>query len=208
MYSKGLLYNGLPVYEAKIEDEESGVYCISLVTNPATEVNFVYFDKDKPIQKFSVADDKEHIVAGVIMVANQPIFRVTEDGYQYYINYSKETIKIMAEKMILDNVGSSVNIQHQNNSNVEDVNLMQLFVIDREKGINPNYFSEDVPDGSLIGIYKVHNNDVWNMIENGEVLSFSLEGIFELEQQTFSKQEDADYQEIVELITKIKNKMK
>lgn len=204
---KNKTYMGLPIYQALIDSEETGVYCVSLVTNPATEIDFVYFDKDKQIEKFSVADEKEHIVAGVIMVANQPIYRRTPDGYEYYINYSKETLKQMAEKMIFNGVGSSVNIQHKDGSNVEGVNLMQLFIIDKEKGIEPNYFSQEVPDGSLIGIYKVHNDEVWDMIEKGEVLSFSLEGIFDIVPDEY-KEEQQEFNEIMELINKINNKLK
>lgn len=204
---KNKTYMGLPIYQALIDSEETGVYCVSLVTNPATEIDFVYFDKDKQIEKFSVADEKEHIVAGVIMVANQPIYRRTPDGYEYYINYSKETLKQMAEKMIFNGVGSSVNIQHKDGSNVEGVNLMQLFIIDKEKGIVPNYFSQEVPDGSLIGIYKVHNDEVWDMIEKGEVLSFSLEGIFDIVPDEY-KEEQQEFNEIMELINKINNKLK
>lgn len=168
-----------PIYNATISDKEEGLFCLSLVTDPATEVNFVYFDKDKPIVKFAVENQMERLVSGVIMLADTPIYRRTVGGYEYYINFTKDVLKVMAEKMIYDGVGSSVNIQHQDNSNVDGVNLVELFVIDREKGIAPTYFSE-VPDGSLIGTYKVHNDEVWSMIENGDVLSFSLEGIFNM----------------------------
>ena len=201
------LFNNLPVFEALVDEEGTGVFCVSLVTNPATAVDFIYFDKDKEIEKFAVADKAEHIVAGVIMLAETPIYRRTADDYEYYIKYSKETLKKMAEKMIFDNVGSSVNIQHQDGSNVEGVNLQQLFVIDRERGINPSFFSE-VPDGSLIGYYKVNNPEVWDMITNGDVLSFSLEGIFNVNEETFSNEEDALYDECIELIEKIKEKIK
>jgi len=182
------IFNGLPVYQATITDDECGVFCVSLVTDPATEVDFVAFDADKPIQKFAVNDKKEHLVSGVIMLCDTPIYRRTASNYEYYITYSRETLKLMAEKMIKDGVGSNINIQHQDGTEVSGVNLMELFLINKENGVCPSYF-KDVPDGSLIGTYKVNNPDVWEMIENGEVLSFSLEGLFALE-QTFNKQEN------------------
>lgn len=171
--------NKLPIYDATITDIDCGVFCVSLVTNPATQVDFVYFDENKPLVKFAVENTVERMVSGVIMLADTPIYRRTADNFEYYVRYSKDTLKLMAEKMIFDGVGSNVNIQHEDGSNVDGVNLVELFVIDREKGIAPTYFSE-VPDGSLIGTYKVHNDDVWAMIEKGEVLSFSLEGIFQM----------------------------
>lgn len=183
------LFNNLPLYEALITNDECGVYKVSCVTDPATEVNWVAFDDDKPMQKFAVENKVERMVSGIIMVADKPIFRMTADGFEYYIVYSKDTLKVMAEKMIYDGVGSNVNIQHQDGTDVEGVNLVELYVINREKGIDPEYFKE-VPDGSLVGTYKIHNEELWQMIENGEVLSFSLEGIFDVAPVEFSKQEN------------------
>lgn len=181
------LFNGIPLYEAIIANEECGVYKVSCVTDPATEVNWVAFDENKPIVKFSVDDKKERMITGVIMLAESPIYRRTADNYEYYVVYSKETLKQMAEKMIFDGVGSNINIQHQDGTDVDGVNLVELYVIDREKGIAPTAF-ESVPNGSLMATYKVHNDSLWEMIENGDVLSFSLEGIFQME-ETFNKQE-------------------
>lgn len=168
-----------PIYDAVIKNADEGTFAVSLVTNPATEIGFVVFDEDKPLVKFNVEDEMEHIVSGIIMLADTPIYRRTADNFEYYIKFSKDTLKLMAEKMIFDGVGSSVNIQHEDDSFVDGVNLLELFIIDREKGINPTYF-ESVPDGSLVGSYKIHNEEVWEMIMKGEVLSFSLEGIFDM----------------------------
>lgn len=190
-----------PIYDAVIKNSEDGTFCVSLVDNPATEVGFVVFDEDKPIVKFSVDDEKERIVSGIIMLADTPIYRRTVDNFEYYIKFSKDTLKLMAEKMIFDGVGSSVNIQHENNSYVDGVNLLELFIVDREKGINPTYF-ENVPDGSLVGSYKIHNDEVWEMIMKGEVLSFSLEGIFTMVEEKFENIEETYNKE-----NKLKNKM-
>lgn len=177
-----------PIYDAVIKNADEGTFAVSLVTNPATEIGFVVFDEDKPLVKFAVEDEMEHIVSGIIMLADTPIYRRTADNFEYYIKFSKDTLKLMAEKMIFDGVGSSVNIQHEDDSFVDGVNLLELFIIDREKGINPTYF-ESVPDGSLVGSYKIHNEEVWEMIMKGEVLSFSLEGFFSMvEEEKFHKE--------------------
>lgn len=190
-----------PIYDAVIKNADEGTFAVSLVTNPATEIGFVVFDEDKPLVKFAVEDEMEHIVSGIIMLADTPIYRRTADNFEYYIKFSKDTLKLMAEKMIFDGVGSSVNIQHEDDSFVDGVNLLELFIIDREKGINPTYF-ESVPDGSLVGSYKIHNEEVWEMIMKGEVLSFSLEGFFSMvEEEKFSKKENHNKE------NKLKNKM-
>lgn len=174
------LFNGLPLFEAKVNDsDDTGVYCVSFVDNPATEVSWVAFEEDKQYQKYSIIDDDEHIVSGIIMVASKPIFRLDSNGGGFYVVYSKETLKQMAEKMLKEGFTSSVNIQHNDDLYVDGVNLMEIYIIDKEKGVCPTYFSE-VPDGSLVGTYKIHNDAVWEMVKNGDVLSFSLEGLFDI----------------------------
>ena len=171
-------YNGLPLFSAEIhEDDMSGVYCVSLVTDPATELPFYAFKKE--MMKYSVIDDKEHVVTGVIMLADTPILRVDENGDGYYVVYSKETLKFMAEKMLREGFTSSVNIEHDAMKYVDGVNLTEIYVIDRKKGIAPEMF-KDAPDGTLVGTYKIRNDEVWDMVLRGEVYSFSLEGFFEI----------------------------
>lgn len=180
------LYNGLPLFSAEIseKDDGSGVYCISFVTDPATEMPFFAFDKK--LMKYSIIDDKERIVTGVIMLANTPILRVDENGDGFYIVYTKDTLKLMAEKFLKEGYTSSVNIEHLPNSYVDSVNLQEIYIIDREKGIDPKMFKE-APDGSLIGTYKVRNDEVWDKIMKGEVYSFSLEGYFNMMPVEFKK---------------------
>ena len=204
------LFNNLPLYEAVIANDECGVSKVSCVTDPATEVNWVAFNENEEIVKFAVENKVERMISGVIMLAETPIYRRTADNYEYYIMYSKDTLKTMAEKMIFDGVGSNVNIQHKDGTDVDGVNLVELYIIDREKGIAPTAF-ESVPDGSLMATYKVHNDALWQMIENGEVLSFSLEGIFQIE-ETFNKQETNNNKEInkkfMSKLSKIKEALK
>jgi hypothetical protein len=38
---------------------------------------------------------------------------------------------------------------------------------------------DDVPDGSWFGSFKVNNDEVWQMIKDGKVKGFSVEGLFQ-----------------------------
>lgn len=176
----------LDIYEARIEDEDDGIFCISLVDEPAVEVNWLAFAKNKqqPLQ-FKVADEDEHILLGVIMRADFPIYRVGISGYEYYIKYTKETIAKMARKMLADNVFNYVDTNH-NNQWVDGVLLEELFIKDTAKGINPNGF-EDIEDGSLFAKYRVSNETIWGKVKNGRFNGFSLEGYFEAMESKFIK---------------------
>lgn len=171
-------YNGLPVYKAKIKDKDDGILAISLVDYPAVEKDFVCFNKDSKIQNFSIDNEEEHIITGVIMLANTPIYRVGISGYEYYLEFDKETIKQMAAKMLNDGTFKNNDIQH-NYQFINGLELVELYIKDSSKGINPNFV--DVPDGSLMASYHVTDDALWDEVKNGDFLNgFSLSGAFDI----------------------------
>ena len=166
----------IPTYSALISDDNEGILVISLVDAPATETNWMCFKEQENI-KFSIVNEDEHILAGVVMVADKPIYRIAPDGSEFYIVFSKDVIKRMAEKMLSDNTFNNIDIQHDGNIIPHDkVKLVELFIADETKGIKPNYL--DVPDGSLLANYKIYDEQLWQMAKSGELNGFSLEGVF------------------------------
>ena len=176
----------LPVYEALVDDADCGIWKISLVDDPAVESNFLYFNRDKKNLCYSVDDEEKHIVTGVLMRSDFPIYR-NDNGYEYYIKYSKDTIRIMAEKMMCDKTFNNINLQHTDGTDVDGVNLCQIFIKDSDSGINPKGF-EDIEEGSLFCTYKVENQPVWDSIKQGLFRGFSLEGIFDMKQVLYRKE--------------------
>lgn len=178
--------NNIPVFEAKIDGLDCGIYKISLVDIPAVESNFIYFNKQDKLMKFSIDNEEQHMITGVIMRANFNIYRYDEELGEYYIKYSPETIKIMAEKMMIDNTFNNINIMHSDGSDIEGVNLVELFIKDENKGINPSGF-EDIENGSLFATYKINNPIIWEEIKNGTFKGLSLEGIFDITKEQFRR---------------------
>lgn len=165
----------LPIYNAIISDEEDGVYAVSLVDCPATEINWVAFSKDSKLE-FSV-DETKHCLTAPLMVADTLIYRRNGD-YEYYIKYEPETLRIMAEKMLADNTFNEIDFQHDGKI-IEHgkVNLLELYIKDESK---PSPF--DVPDGSIICTYKINDDEIWEAATNGTFNGFSLAGFFNIEE--------------------------
>ena len=172
------MLKNIPIYEALINDDNDGITVISLVDDPAVECNFVAFSKKEKV-KLAIENESEHMVLGVVMRADYPIYR-NDDGYEYYITYSPSTIKRMSEKMMSDTNYRNVSLQHDGH-NIKGVELVQAFIKDTEKGINPVQFP-DISDGSLFAQYHVTDENVWNQIKSGEINGFSLEGWFGIEE--------------------------
>lgn len=176
----------IPVYEAFIDNDDLGVYKVSLVDSPAVLSDFVYFNKETKKVNFAIENEEQRMVTGVIMRADFPIYRYSEEIGEYYMKFSKETIKKMAKKMMEDYTFNNINLQHEDGTDVKGVNLVELFIKDTEKGISPKGF-EDIEEGSLFATYKVDNDDVWQSIKDGTFKGFSIEAIVDLEIVKFKK---------------------
>lgn len=179
--------NNLPLYSATLNDECTGIYAISLVDFPATETDWVCFSKQAEcIETFSIQNEDEHLLSGVVMLADTPIYRRRPDGYEFNIVYTKETIKLMAEKMLKNKTHNNIDIQHNGALLPEGaVTLVELYIKDSNKGISPNFVN--VTEGSLIATYKVHDEELWEECKNGMLHGFSLAGRFSVEEVQFEK---------------------
>ena len=184
---------GIPVYDAIISDEETGMFRISLVDDPAVMSNFQAFDATRKMQLYEIQDEEKRLVRGCIMRADFPIYRRDEKMGEYYIIYKAEEIRKMAEKYLLEGRQNDVNLMHREGSDVDGVQMVQYFI--KGDGIRVDGF-DDCADGSLFGEFHVVNDSVWEQIKAGTYKGFSLEGVFDL----VPEQNKDEIQEIVDLL--------
>ena len=191
----------IPVFNATI-DEDCGIIRVSLVDDPAVSKAFQVFKADARPMLYAVQDEDKHLVRGVIMRADYPIYRRDKSLGEYYIVYKPDVIRQMAEKYLTEDRANNVNIMHKEGSDVEGVNMVQWFI--KGAGVAIEGF-DDIADGSLFAEYHVTNEDVWAEIKAGTYKGFSLEGYFNLEPE-----QNEDYvQDVIdkwgEYFSKIKN---
>ena len=184
---------GIPVYDAIITDEETGMFRISLVDDPAVMSNFQAFDAHKKPMMYAIQDEGKRLVRGCIMRADFPIYRRDEKMGEYYVIYKAEEIRKMAEKYLLEGRQNDVNLMHQEGSDVDGVQMVQYFI--KGDGIQVDGF-DDCADGSLFGEFHVVNDDIWAEIKAGTYKGFSLEGVFDL----VPEENKDEIQEIVDLL--------
>ena len=180
---------GIPVFDALITDEETGMMKISLVDDPAVMSDFLAFDNHRKMQMYSVTDDARRLVRGVVMRADFPIYRRDDRLGEYYIIYKPETIRLMAEKYLAESRQNDVNVMHS--TDVDGVQMVQWFI--KGDGVSVNGF-DDIADGSLFAEFHIVNDEVWNAVKEGTYKGFSLEGYFDLTPEQNLK----DVEEIVE----------
>lgn len=191
--------DGIPVYQALVEREgDTGMLRISLVDDPAVQSDFLAFkaeDAQRKVQAYAVQDEEKHLVLGVVMRADFPIYRRDADGFEYYIIYKADTIRTMAEKYLAENRQNIVSLMHEDGSDVGGVQMVQYFIKDSAAGVVPSGF-DGIADGSLFAEFHVTNEDVWKDIKEGTYKGFSLEGVFDL----VPEKDAADVQHIVDTL--------
>lgn len=180
----------LPLYRIIINDnDDTGCTTVSLVENPAVEIPFLCFEDEHKKELFH-ADEDKHIISGIAMLADTPIYRNSPSRGEYQIIFEKETIRKMVQKYAKNQLFNIVNLQHDSDTYVNSCYLIESLIIDKERGICPNEF-QNVPDGSWYISYYVDDDALWNEIKNGKHLNgFSIEILSEIELMESNKQEN------------------
>ena len=133
-------------------------------------------------EKFAIVNEDQRIISGLLMVADELIYRNNDKFGEHYVKFSAETIKQIAIKFSKKKYQSNVNLMHDSNQRVDDVTMFESFIVDRKRGILPMAEFKDVPDGSWFGSFYVENDEVWKGIKDGQYKGFSVEGLFDYEQ--------------------------
>jgi len=191
----------LPVYELMISEDfndDAEVNFVSLVDRPATQMLWNSFAHKV---KFNT-DEEKRVISGAILLADTPIFRSDVSHGDYYVVFSKETIFKIVQRYFKKGYQANVNIQHNQDTKLEDVYLFESFISDKERGVMPMKGFEDAPDGSWFGSMKVDNDYAWNEVKEGNIKGFSVEGVFEYAKA--EKKEDKIYEEIKKILAQVK----
>ena len=164
-------------YELILRDEEDGTFALSLVENPAIMQDFVYMSAEKEVTKFASIDEDKHLIVGPILIPNLKILRMKEDGTPYYVQFSPETVKQIAQKYIKDNNANNITLEHD--KSIDDISLVESWVADSVQYDKARAYGLPVKLGTWFGVFKVLNENIWkNFVKTGKVKGISLEGLF------------------------------
>jgi hypothetical protein len=78
------------------------------------------------LESFAATDEKQEILSP-LMVPNKLIKRVDDEGEEYFVYFTKETIKKLAHKAMKDEVIHRVNIEHDGNL-IDDIFMTETWL--------------------------------------------------------------------------------
>lgn len=143
-------------------------------------------------QMFATTDEEKRIVIGPAMVPNQKIIRKDKiTGEPYYVFFSPETIKMIADKYMKNQYTRNNDTEHDGKA-IEDIYVTESWIVEDEKYDKSRKYGFDVSVGSWMLAMKIpktpKGEEVWQKVKSGELNGFSVSGYF-AEEQVFSKEE-------------------
>lgn len=150
-------------------------------------------------QEFQI-DDEKKIVVGPAMIPNLKIFRKDKDGNPYYVFFSQDTIKMIAEKYMKNKFIDNNDIDH-NGKAASDVYVIESWIKEDEDDKSNKYGYSELPIGTWFVSMKVKNEDIWDRVKKKELNGFSVSGFFE-EVEAFYREREF-LKELAELLKNI-----
>ena len=171
---------------------DSETNAISLVSEPAIEVDFIHMSKDEEEkEQVYLESNEKYLVYGPALIPDKDIYR-NNGEQEYYLSFSKESIEKMSQDYMKDFRQYNVSLQHKDK--VDEVCLVESWIVTDSYKDKANAMGFSVPEGTWMVGMKVNNVDTWNRIKSGELKGFSVESLVSLEE--FNKQEINDTMEV------------
>lgn len=183
---------------------DSETMAISLVSEPAIEIDFIHMSKDEERKPLFFEKDEKYMVYGPVLIPDVDIYR-NNGEQEYYLSFTKESIEKMSQEYMKDFKQYNVNLQHE--EEVDEVCMVEQWIVMDSYKDKANFLGFNVPVGTWMAAFKVNNVDTWNRIKSGELKGFSVESMISLEE--FSKNENNMNIETNEMFwDKLKNVLK
>jgi hypothetical protein len=172
----------IPIYKITIEPEysdgeELGIEQIAFTSTPAIITKGLAFDEHK---KLFFSDDLKYRVVAPAMIPME-IYRNDEDGDEYYVQFSVETIENIHSKFMKDLSNRNVfNLEHDTDKTVPAYVLEAWIVEDPKKDKAYSSYGIEVPKGTLMVTAQVTDKEYYNELVKNEQIGFSIEGFLGL----------------------------
>jgi hypothetical protein len=167
-------------------NEELAIDAISLVTEPAIEQNFVFFNKAKNNLTLAKIDEEKGLLVSPALIPNKQIFRYDADTNQeYYVYFTEETVKKASEMYLKYNNNNSATLQHENK--ITGVHTVESWIVQDAEMDKSRLYGYDLPKGTWFVSMRIENEEIKKQIREGVLKGLSIEGYFVDKVQKMSK---------------------
>ena len=174
----------MKLYEAIFnENEVDGVFGISLVQNPAMEGEFIALSKQekKNVVQFAAVDEKEFILAGLVLSPDKPIYR-NQGGEEFEMFFTPKTVKNLCYAFTKNKFNNNSSEEHNEDAKIEGISFVENWIVRDEKNDTALSLGLEVKKGDWISVAKCDNKEIYEKALSGEFTGFSIDAMIKLKE--------------------------
>ena len=182
-------------------NESLAIDAISLVTAPAIEENMVYMSRAKNNLTLAKIDSEKQEIISPALIPDKNIYRYDADtDSDYYVYFSKDTVKKCAYSYLKNNNHHKATYQHQDR--VSGILTVESWIIEDTKLDKSTLYGYSLPVGTWMVKLKISNDEIWSKIKDGELKGLSIEGYFTDKMESMSETQPTN-EEILKALNEI-----
>ena len=150
-------------------------------------------------------DESKRELVGPVAIPDMEIPRKAKDGSLFYVRFSKDVVKRMAEKFMREKRMEESNIQHNSDMDA-GAYVFESWIVENQADKANDVYDLKVPVGTWMVKMRVKDANTWDKVKKGELRGFSLEGDFVTDEEYQAYLSDRKmYENLVSLINSYEN---
>lgn len=186
------------------DNQDLAIDCISLVSQPAIEVDFVYLNKQKNNLTFSKINEHKKEIVSPALIPDKSIFRYDPNTQsEFYVYFSKETVRQASILYLKNNNHHKATLQHE--ERIAGILTVESWIVEDPKNDKSSLYGFNMPKGTWMVKLQVNNDEIWERIVNQEIKGLSIEGYFidKLQKMAKVKNEEPTDEEVLTALAEI-----
>lgn len=172
------------LWEIQYNSEEDGdLYAISIVDNPANKLQFIALKDIENKEDFEVqlsGDKKRKILYGIVLRADQKIYREKENGDPFYISFNRDTIVRLSQDYFKKGYQNNSTYNHEDETKLSSATVVENWIVENKDIDKAVHLGLEVEEGDWVIGMKLGDTE-WNeYIETGKAKGFSIDSFLNL----------------------------
>ena len=158
-------------------NQDLAIDCISLVSEPAIQVDFVFMNKQKNNLTLSKIDEHKRQIISPALIPDKTIYRFdAQTNSEYFVYFSKATVAQASVLYLKNNNHHKATAQHE--ERVGGILTVESWLVEDTEKDKSALYGFKMPVGTWMVKLQVDNLEVWNRVLSGELKGLSIEGFF------------------------------
>ena len=178
----------------RVVSDDSELYGLSVVSEPAIEQNFMCFGKEEETQKFICLEsenNEKYRIIGCALRPDFPIYRSYGDE-EFYIEFDKDCIEKLAHKFLQNGGNYNLSTDHEKYTN--GLYVCESWIVEDVETDKTKLYGLEAEQGSWVVMCQVTDIELWESFKNGKRKGFSVEVWCNLEEIINKKETDMSKQ--------------